>query len=812
MAARDQLLIRTRDFLADRYRDPTSAARVASDASLDIRHIASSTRPMDNWQAILQEAGSQNRIVALLDIVHRQYRDDQELLQLRQAWVELQSAERAAPERLHNTPYRGLEYFDGQHAGNFFGRNAMTAKLVAKVRESSFIAVVGASGSGKSSLVRAGLIPALKHDALPGSSRWTYDTFRPGDDPLRVLALALVSRLMPAASPIDRLAEARKLAGHFADGTLPIADVLGQAVATLSSGSRLFLFADQFEEIFTLRPDAAMRRIFLSALLAAADTPRVTVLFTLRADFYGQVLSDEHFGSRVDAGLVNVLPMTLAERREAIECPARQAGGRFEEGLVERILTAVEGAPGDLPLLEFALTELWERQTPDGWLTHAAYESIGEVNGAIAQRADNVLAGLDAAGKAAVRSVFTRLVRIAQPDEGAEDTRRRILLDELPPDAQSVVRQLADARLLVTDQDPQTDLQTVEVAHEALIRGWDTLRVWLNEDREFLLWRQRLRTLAVMWEESGRGYESLLRGALLQEAMLRSTGRTADLSRQEQVYIERSQARAREEADVREAARQRELALERRARRRTQALAVMLSTLLLAAVAYIGYPFVFSVLARGPMASIAGGAVSIELFSEDGNTRTEQMVNVQPFRLEKYEVTNQQYRLCKLARVCDPPSDRVSYLQRERSRYPVTTVNAYEASHYCEWIGRRLPTQAEWLMAARGPAGRAWPWGLDPPSRDRANIENPEGTLPVGSFLHGNSPEGVADLIGNVWEWTASYQSGGIWSPQEDPYPGRTALIFAGSGFRDEHNNVTMIESMPATSREPDTGFRCATR
>ena len=460
-------------------------------------------------------------------------------------------------------PYRGLEYFDVPHAGAYFGREAMVAKLIDRLREANFVAVVGPSGCGKSSLVRAGLIPALRRGDLPGGEGWEVDVFRPGADPLRSLALPLAARLAPELSPVDRLAETRKLAEHLAAGTVPIGDVLAQLRQQRPDLPRLVLIADQFEEAFTLCGDEKLRQAFFAALLQAAETPWLTVILTLRADFFGRVLADERLGPHVDRGLVNVLPMTAAERRAAIEQPALRAGRTFEEGLVERILAAVEDAPGDLPLLEFALTELWARQTGDGLLTHAAYEAIGEVRGAIAQRADSTLAGFNPDQRDVVRTIFTRLVQVARPEEGAEDTRRRINLEELAPQTAALAQQLADARLLVTGRDPDSGEETIEVAHEALIRGWQQLREWLNSDREFLLWRQRLRTLADIWDGSGRSEGALLRDALLREAQVRSRGRTDDLNASELAFIRESEVAAERAEQAREAARQRELERER---------------------------------------------------------------------------------------------------------------------------------------------------------------------------------------------------------------------------------------------------------
>lgn len=460
-------------------------------------------------------------------------------------------------------PYRGLEPFEAEHAANYFGRGAMVQKLLDKLAVTNFVAVIGPSGSGKSSLVRAGLITALREGKLPSSKSWDCAILRPGEDPLRALAQPLVERMAATMTPVDRLSETRKLADRLRNDALPLGDALAHLHEQPDHPPRLLLLIDQFEETFTLCADEALRRTFLTALLTAAETAWVMVLFTVRADFFGRILEDEHFGKRVDAGLVNVLPMSEAERRAAIEQPALNASRRFEEGLVQRILDAVAAAPGELPLLEFALTELWERQTPDGLLTHAAYEAMGELTGAIAQRADETLKSFKADEQAAVRKVFTRLVRVAQPDEGAKDTKRRIGLDELDATEQPLVRKLADARLLVTGRDEETGEETVEVAHEALIRNWRELQSWLNGDREFLLWRQRLHTMLANWQASGRDAGALLRGALLTEGRGWLQTRATDLSEQEQNFITASQTAAEQEAQEREAARQRELTLER---------------------------------------------------------------------------------------------------------------------------------------------------------------------------------------------------------------------------------------------------------
>jgi len=488
-------------------------------------------------------------------------------------------------------PYRGLEPFEAEHAAFYFGREEMVKRLVAKVKESAFVAVVGPSGSGKSSLVRAGLVAALREDALPGSRHWTVRFFRPGADPLRALAIPLTDLLEPATDDIDRTAQIRKLADYLREGKFSLADFVAQMWSQMREKkrdlSRLVLIADQFEELYTECQDAALRQAFVRTLLSGKGEPNLTLALTLRADFYGHALADRALGEAVDAGLVNVLPMSSHELRAAIEKPAQMTNRAFEPGLVDLIIKDVAEQPGHLPLLEFALAELWQQQTPEGLLALQAYEEIGGVTGAIARRADTIYNELDDRGQGATaQHIFLRLTHYG---EGAEDTRRRVAeADLVTPGAparavEQVVRALARARLLVTARDETTRAATVEVAHEALIRGWERLRRWLDEDRAFGLWRERLTLLLRIWEDAQRSDDALLRGAPLSEAEGWLNGRGDDLNEAECMFIRASLTLREREAAAREAQRQRELEAaqrladeqRRRAEERTRAAAAL---------------------------------------------------------------------------------------------------------------------------------------------------------------------------------------------------------------------------------------------
>jgi len=441
-------------------------------------------------------------------------------------------------------PYRGLEPFEPDHAPFYFGRDTMLERLVARVNEASLVTVVGPSGCGKSSLVRAGLVSTLRQGALPGSREWATRILCPGRDPLWALAMPLVVLLEPEALEVDRLAESRRLADHLREATLPLDDVLTRLRAVNPELPHLLLIADQFEELYTECNDEATRQAFIRALLTMADVDWITAVLTLRADFYGHILADRSLGERVDSGLVNVLPMNEAERRAAIEGPAQVTGRAFEAGLVERILNDVGDAPGDLPLLEFALTELWAQQTAHGLLTHAAYGEIDRVQGALARRAEALYHELERGGHGdTVRRILLRLIHYG---EGIEGTRRRVPLDELSTPGtpgntvEPVVRSLTNARLLVTGRDGATGTVTVEVAHEALIRNWARLRQWLDEDRAFGLWRERLAIARRTWTDTQRDEGALLRGAPLAEAQRWLEERPDDLNPTEQRYIQAS--------------------------------------------------------------------------------------------------------------------------------------------------------------------------------------------------------------------------------------------------------------------------------
>ncbi len=493
------------------------------------------------------------------------------------------AGQRASPARAGRNPYKGLHAFAEDDAEDFFGRDRLTSDLVARLGSERFLAVVGPSGSGKSSVVLAGLLPAVRAGAIPGSARWKILVTTPGAYPLEELEATLLrTAVNPPPSLIEQLA----------------ADELGllRAVKRLlpDDGSELLLVVDQLEEVFTHVDDESRRVHFLSSIERAVRDPRsrLRVVATLRADFYGRPLVYRDFAGLLRDRVETVLPLSPDELERAITGPAGSVAVELEEGLLARIVADVVDEPGALPLLQYALTELYERRS-GGTLTGAAYDAIGGISGALAGRADALYDGLSPAGQEAVRQLFLRLVTLGE----SVDTRRRVQraeLESLDVDQEQLAAAIdayGRARLLSFDRDPRTQAPTVEVAHEALLGEWTRLQDWIASARENLQAHRRLSAAASEWTESGRDASMLLRGRRL--ARFESLADESGLAQTEleREYLEASiAARIAEVAE--EGARQaREAALERRSVNRLRALVGVLASAALVAAGLTIFAF-----------------------------------------------------------------------------------------------------------------------------------------------------------------------------------------------------------------------------
>ena len=495
------------------------------------------------------------------------------------------------------SPFKGLEFFDESDARLFFGREALTGELVGMLASGRFLAVVGASGSGKSSLARAGIVPAIRART---DVDWTIHTMTPTARPLEALALALTGAASSAGeSPSPR--ETATLIDDLAADPRTLHLFAMQRSGAGRRPRRLLLVVDQFEEVFTLSRDEAERAAFLDNLLTAvgADGP-VSVLLTLRADFYDRLAAHDGLRTAVSEHQAYIGPMSPEELRRAIEAPAEAGGWEFSPGLVDLILHDVGEEPGALPLLSHALLETWRRRRGNV-MTLKAYAESGGVRGAIARTADRVYhAELDAAQQDIARSIFLRLTELG---EGSQDTRRRVALRELVPGqaadgeaVSAVLGRLVEARLVTTGSD------TAEVAHEALIREWPTLREWLSHDREALRVHRHLTEATQEWELLEGDAGALYRGARLANAVEWATDHPETLNAQERAFLEASRDQQTREDDERETQRRREIeaaeqlaASEAASARRLRRRALLLSGALVLAVVMAGAAVILGV-------------------------------------------------------------------------------------------------------------------------------------------------------------------------------------------------------------------------
>lgn len=438
----------------------------------------------------------------------------------------------AAPRPQAN-PYKGLRAFDEGDAGDYHGRTAliddMLGRLAGDDLRGRLLLLVGGSGTGKSSAVRAGLLPRIRRGAVPGSHRW------------------LTTTMLPGAAPFDELADAlRRIATESGVDAIDHLSEPGRLDAALRALSpehiEVLLVVDQLEELFTSAPEDD-QRAFLDALVEAVEAPdsRLRVVATLRADFFDRPLAFHRFGALVEAAAVPIPAMSPAEIEAAITEPATRVGRRIEGALVAELVSAVANEPGALPALQFTLFELAERGGEVIGLD--AYRALGGVDGAIAASAEQLYRSLDEGARPVVRAVFEQLVAVGS---GVPPTRRVVPRAELVGDAHGgttdeIIDRWAEARLLTLDRHQETRAPTVEVAHEALLREWPRLRRWIEEDHDRLVVLANLREAAATWEELDREVGALYRGARLQAA-LDVAARTPALPARQHQFLDASRS------------------------------------------------------------------------------------------------------------------------------------------------------------------------------------------------------------------------------------------------------------------------------
>ena len=583
-------------------------------------------------------------------------------------------------------PFRGLESFHPEDHKFFFGREDLTNKLVARIQADSFLAVLGASGSGKSSLVMAGLIPTLGLD---------YSIFRPGTDPLGGLKAAQDKSL---------------------------------------------IVVDQFEELFTVTHDKVKRNQFITALLAATQN----VIITMRSDFWGELATYRDLNEKIQTHLENIPPMNAEELRHAMEKQAEQVGLRFEADLNRRILEDVEGEPGAMPLLQHALWELWNRRH-GRLLPIDEYRAFGGVKQAITRTAEKVYGECTAAEQKQIRDLFIQLTYIDEY-ENRRDTRRRVALSELAPKGPNsdaltlILDKLATARLIV--QTPNARLTEVEVAHEALIRHWERLHRWINENRKNLIFHRQLIDDAAQWARSGRDGSYLYQDKRLSEAEQWTKSSSFMLGALEEEFLIAARAKRKREHQI--------IIV------RWVSWGITVASLAAVAIFAFNGGLAFFIYRPLPIEWVNIPAGEFIMGSDAPRSEPDEApvhtVYLDSFKIAKYEVTNQQYLQCVKAKICSAPDNQI-YSSEEYALHPVTNVDWTEADKFCRWINKEevhLPSEAQWEKAARGTDGRTYPWGENIDCEHANYGECNSGTTPVGSYENGKSPYGAYNMAGNV--------------------------------------------------------------
>lgn len=479
-------------------------------------------------------------------------------------------------------PYRGLEFFDETHAEFFFGRETLTTHLLEKIQNDRFIAVIGASGSGKSSLIRAGVIAQLRQASLQpqlgAAIDWRIKLLTPGETPLKNLAAAFID---PEQNNLERAEQLRRAELFLQEGASGLAQLVRANLLPTSGTTgllpqpRLLLVIDQFEEVFTLAQGSHAerdRQLFLNALMSASQMlpDSLTVVIVLRTDFVSKCARYANLAQQIEQHSVLVNHLKYEQIKTTIVRPAQKVGLVCEPNLVYTMLLDVIGSPGELPLLQYTLMELWQhrRLNPEGKLarlTLDSYRELGGIRGTLQKRATEVFHQLNAEEQTIAKRIFLSLTQLG---EGTEDTRRRLPKSQLVSPVfsmelvEQVLEKLVAAKLLVTSQAKTglSDLcsdrkkyllsqlqpslepdyqEIVDVAHETLIRHWSLLRGWLDENREILQRQRRIEQAAQEWYWAGQplSAEFLLRGSRLRDAEDFVQHHAQDLSALAQEYV-----------------------------------------------------------------------------------------------------------------------------------------------------------------------------------------------------------------------------------------------------------------------------------
>jgi basic membrane lipoprotein Med (substrate-binding protein (PBP1-ABC) superfamily)/DNA-binding SARP family transcriptional activator len=514
------------------------------------------------------------------------------------------------PTATARNPYKGLRSFTEADAPDFFGREALVDRLLqALARGTRLVALVGPSGSGKSSVIAAGLIPRLREGAIAGSHRWTIGQMVPGANPLSELKAVIAAASRTPTGLAALLGDADASEG----ATLPL--------RVIPDGGRVLLVIDQFEELFTIAEDVA-RRQFLDAITRAVSQPEseITVLLSLRADYYDRPLLHPEFAKVFTPGVENALPMTSDELEAAVVGPAERGGIDVEPALLAALVADAADRPGTLPLLEFALAELFDRRSGAA-LTLAGYRELGGIRGVLSRGAEQVYGALGRHEQDVAMQVFLHLVQLGV---GTAESRRRLAVADLtsldldPVALSTVLDAFGERRLVSFDRDLVTQQATVEVAHESLFREWDRLAGWVDHHRAALRRYEALAASTDEWQTAGNHPDYLLTGTRLTEFEGWIESAAVQITDRQREFLVAGVDRRNTELEAERSRADAERRLERRARIRLLALAAVI-VLAVGGVGLAGWMGFFD----RPMhiALLHSGVGEIDAISESGFDR-----------------------------------------------------------------------------------------------------------------------------------------------------------------------------------------------
>jgi len=697
------------------------------------------------------------------------------------------------------SPFPGLRAFTPDDATIFFGRSRETDALLKRVSEGRFVAVVGASGSGKSSLVGAGLIPRLLDNAIPGGKDWLWARFTPGElggNPFLALATALKHGWHDHPAT---------LADQLAADPGALGAVCERALADQPEWTELLLFVDQFEELFTVA-SPEHRAHFVDLLAATATTERLRTVLTLRADFYHRCVEYPRLAELLRTGSFPLAAPELDALLEMIERPAVMAGLEFDQGLPGRILRDTGQEPGALALMAYTLDELYKlaEARGDRCLTFADYQALGGVERAIGTRAENVFEALDAEAQVTLPHVFRELVEV---DERGTATRQRVPIAVFEDHAatMTLLARFTDARLLTTSGNDRDAV--VEVAHEALFRSWPRLATWIDDTQADLFLLRQLRQAVELWQRNDYRDDFLWTGQRLKDAQDMVRRLNPRLSDDEREFLRSEVERLEDKL--------KDLGLDHAARARIgEQLHIIGDTRPGVGLRPDGLPDI-------AWCPVPGGTITLK---DNAGTFT-----VKPFYIAKYPVTYVQVQ----AFLDDPDGlgrddwwegltsrfqKRAMEGQRFKfSNHPRDSVSWYQAVAFSRWLNARLPADGwpkplpedahvhglvdrllrkseppvweirlpaewEWQQAATGgQPDYEFPWGPDWEKMRRCNTtESGLGrTTAVGVYPHGASLVGALDMSGNVREWCLNEYA----NPKNTGLGGEAARVLRGGSW-----------------------------